>query len=60
MLTSNSKLSCNCRYNGVLDTCYQACPDGYRDDGAGNTGLTCSKIACDAGEELSLLLCYEK
>ncbi len=48
------------RSYGVLNTCYQNCPSGYRDDGVGGTGLTCSAVKCDSGQTLDGLLCYDK
>ncbi|KAG2486902.1 hypothetical protein HYH03_014402 [Edaphochlamys debaryana] len=49
--------------HGVLNTCYQNCPPGYRDDGVGGTGLTCSYVGCDPNTQVQDEiggLCYDK
>ncbi|PNW79689.1 hypothetical protein CHLRE_08g363100v5 [Chlamydomonas reinhardtii] len=44
---------------GKLNICYQNCPPGYRDDGVGGTGLTCSQVACNADQIWDgALLCW--
>ncbi|KAG2439122.1 hypothetical protein HXX76_004490 [Chlamydomonas incerta] len=44
---------------GKLNTCYQNCPPGYRDDGIDGTGLTCSNVVCNPGQTYDgALLCW--